>query len=296
MAMVVQVLFRLLALLPRTTLQSLGGFIGWVSYQTGRRSALVTRENLQLCCPGADQEARVRASLAETGKTAMEMPAIWLGNPQKLDRWIAQVHDEALFTRALKSEKGLLLLLPHLGNWELFNIFYRRYGKMTAMYQPPRRDTMRSVMAEVRTRHGNRMVPANRQGLTALYKTLQDGGSVVVLPDQVPASGVYTPFFDQMALTDSLSSRLLRKTGAQALGVAVIRRPDGRFDIHFIEPAAQIYESAPEALLAINRLVEAAVGLAPDQYQWEYKRFKRRPAGERKLYRFGKPDALHLDG
>ena len=44
-------------------------------------------------------------------------------------------------------------------------------------------------------------------------------------------------------------------------------------------------ESDPErAAAALNRGVEQCVRQLPHQYQWSYKRFRKRPAGEREIY------------
>jgi KDO2-lipid IV(A) lauroyltransferase len=43
-------------------------------------------------------------------------------------------------------------------------------------------------------------------------------------------------------------------------------------------------EDIQTSLAALNRGVEAIVALAPEQYQWEYKRFRDRPAGESPAY------------
>ena len=287
MSYLARLLLGAAALLPRSVSQRLGRILGMVNFRLNTRAAQVTRTNLDLCLPELQSEALVRQSLIETGMTIFETPAVWLGNLTRVDGWIAEVHNEPLLRRALADRAGLLLLLPHLGNWELFNVFFRRYGEMTALYHPPRQPYLQAVMQKIRTRHGNHMAPTDRSGLMALFRALNAGGTVVVLPDQVPAQGVFSDFFGQAGLTDTLSSRLVGKTGARVLGVAVIRRLDGRFDVHVREPDKNIQNDDDEtSARAINQLVESLVHLAPHQYQWEYKRFKVRPAGSRKLYRY----------
>jgi KDO2-lipid IV(A) lauroyltransferase len=268
----------------------MGKLVGCISFYLNTRAAKVSRANLELCLPS--QAHLVKPSLVETGKTMMETPAVWLATTERIDAWIETVHNEAILQSALNEKQGLLLLLPHVGNWELFNVFFRRYGKFTALYQPPRQKGLQPLMAEIRDRHGNETVPTTRTGIARLYRALGEGGNVVILPDQVPASGRFATFFGQQALTDPLSSRLLQKTGAKALGVCVIRQPNGRFAVHVIEPPKTIYEPA-SSLAAVNELVEHCVLLAPTQYQWEYKRFRERPAGEDKIYRFKKPPGVH---
>ena len=291
MTLVIRLLLKGLSLLPRRFLQATGSLIGSLNYVLNTRAAKVTAVNLELC--GQDPGLR-HESLRETGKTMMETPAVWLAPSARIDEWIANVKGGDYLRAAIEAGDGVLILLPHIGNWELFNVFYRRFGEMTALYQPPRNASLESLMKEVRGRHGNEMVSTDRRGLTRLYRALGEGRTVVVLPDQVPATGKYVPFFGVEALTDELSPRLLRKSGARALLLSIIRRADGRFKIQ-IEPADDVIYQTDVKLAArgVNALVERSVGLAPAQYQWEYKRFRERPAGEVKVYRFNKPVERH---
>ena len=298
-ASLVQILLYLLSLLPRKFSQRLGTLAGMLNAKLNSRSARVTRANVDLCLTpqagnSADNDKFSTQSLIETGKTLMETPAVWLGDIERIDGWIQVVHNESMLQEHLNDSAGLLVLLPHMGNWELFNVFYRRYGQMTALYQPPRQDYMQKVMQKVRVRHGNHMVPTTRSGLKQLYKTLREGGTAVILPDQVPAKGQFVPFFEQPALTDVLASRLLKKTGAKVLGIAMVRSDEGLFDAHVLAPDSSIYEADEvTSIRAVNDLVQTCAEIAPKQYQWEYKRFRERPAGSKKIYRFNKPSGVH---
>ena len=298
-ASLVQILLYLLSLLPRKFSQRLGTLAGMLNAKLNSRSARVTRANVDLCLtPQAGNSAAndkfSTQSLIETGKTLMETPAVWLGDIERIDGWIQVVHNESMLQEHLNDSAGLLVLLPHMGNWELFNVFYRRYGQMTALYQPPRQDYMQKVMQKVRVRHGNHMVPTTRSGLKQLYKTLREGGTAVILPDKVPAKGQFVPFFEQPALTDVLASRLLKKTGAKVLGIAMVRSDEGLFDAHVLAPDSSIYEADEvTSIRAVNDLMQTCAEIAPKQYQWEYKRFRERPAGSKKIYRFNKPSGVH---
>lgn len=297
MSYLARLLLGLLAYLPLKVSQFLGALVGRISYRLQNQSARVTQTNLELCMPklhGESLDHMVRASLVETGKTFFETPAVWLGHLERVDRWIVNVHNEALLQEKTNARNGLLIVLPHLGNWELFNVFYRRFGELTALYHPPRQPYLKDIMQHVRTRHGNHMVPTDRSGLMALFRALNHGKTVVVLPDQVPAQGRFVEFLGEEALTDSLSTRLIQKTGASVLGIGMIRRPDGLFDVQVEAPSAEIYsEDADTSARAVNQLVETLLMRAPEQYQWEYKRFKVRPTGSARLYRYNKEPAVH---
>ena len=110
----------------------------------------------------------------------------------------------------------------------------------------------------------------------------------MILPDQEPLKkyGVTAPFFGVPALTMTLVSRILRRTGARALYVFAERRPAGRFRVRFLE-APDGLDDADETAAAerLNRGVEACVRLCPEQYLWSYKRFKTAPPGELTPYK-----------
>ena len=286
-----------MALSPRWLSQFFGRLVGRVNFQLETRAYQVTSANLQLCFPeltDVERDSLVKASLLSTGQTLMETPAVWLAGQGVLEKWIVRVCSENLLDEALSGGTGIIVLLPHIGNWELFNVYFASRGKMTALYQPPRQVYLRQTMEKIRSQFGNEIVATNTRGLTRLYRVLEEGGVVTLLPDQVPASGLYVPFFGHQALTDKLLSRLVLKTGAKVVIACVIRLEDGRFEVRFRSAEENIYSTDIElSMRAVNVAVENCVEETPTQYQWEYKRFRERPTGERRIYRFNKPESFH---
>ncbi len=296
-------LIRVVAMLPLAVSQRLGGLVGSLVALFDTRGAKVTRANLALCMPELEERERelmVRESLKQTGQTMMETPVAWLGRSGRILKWIRGVENEELLDKALAGDGGVVILLPHTGNWELINVFLADKNKVkaqTGLYAPPNQDYLKRLMSEVRARFGNELVPTTVKGIATLYRRLKAGGLIVVLPDQVPASGEFAPFFGEQALTDVLIPRLLRRApGTVVLTCTIMRLPAARgFRIIFDPADPGIYANDTKvALTALNRSVETAVQHAPPQYQWEYKRFKERPAGERRIYNFNnEPDTHH---
>jgi len=285
---------RLQALMPLAFSQWLGRGFGSLNYYLESRSTQVTKQNLQLCLPErtpGEIKTLAHKSMRHTGMTVFETPAVWLSDVSRTSAWIGRVENEALLDDAMASDQGTLVLLPHLGNWEMFNVYFASKGRMTALYHPPRQNWLKPLMAKVR---GDNLVPTNRHGLATLYRELKDGHVVTVLPDQVPATGEFAPFFGQLALTDRLVPRMLRKTGARAI-ICIVYRESGKFHLRFDEVERDIYDGDLSiALAALNLSVEKSIRRKLMQYQWEYKRFRERPAGEKKLYKFnGQPELFH---
>ena len=292
-SIVIELSLKLISLLPFRLAQRIGMVIGIFNWLLRTRAARVTQVNLALCVPELNEQARsqlARTSLMETGQTMMETALIWMGNIDKNLGRIRNVNGEDILENALEQKKGVVLILPHLGNWELFNLYYGARDTMTALYQPPREEALHKLIRKVRDRSGNTIVPTTRQGLKQLYRTLEGGGVVTILPDQVPANGVYATFFGVEALTDLLITRLVKRTGARVVCAYVKRLSGGNgFEVVFRPPHANI-DSADQrcSVHAVNASIEACVREIPEQYQWEYKRFRERPTGEPKLYQFNR--------
>jgi KDO2-lipid IV(A) lauroyltransferase len=288
---------RLVALLPLAVSQAIGRLIGICIYYLNTRAAKVTATNIRICLPGlsaAEQRKLARESLCQTGQMMMESPAAWLGSISRVSGWIREVCNQSLLDQAIALQRGVIVVLPHIGNWELINAYFAvRSGELgglrtAGLYAPPGKTWLRPIMAEIRERFGNEMMPTTAAGLARAFRLVGKGGLMVILPDQVPARGGFAPFFGVDCLTDRLIPRLLARTHARVVCCVIERLPCARgFRIIFSEPHSDLYSGNPEvSLKGLNESVEQCVRQVPPQYQWEYKRFKERPAGELRIYNY----------
>lgn len=271
---------RALAALPWSWLRALGRLLGHILWRFDTREKFTTQTNIALCFPelNAEQQAQlVRASLIDFGQTAFEMPKLWLAPLPHTLAAIKTVEGENILQQKLALGRGTIVLGPHHGNWEMAGLFLGKYYGITMMYLPAQSAAADELVRIGRGRTGATLVPADTGGVRTVLKVLRSGGAVGILPDQVPKqAGVeYAPFFGQPALTMTLVSNLLQKTGARAITVAALRLPEGGFKLVFREPDQAIYSpDLAQSLAGLNRSVEACVRNHPEQYQWEYKRFK----------------------
>lgn len=286
-----QIVMRLLAALPWSLLQRLGRGLGYCLWRFETREKAITDTNIALCLPELDAAQRaqlVRASLLDFGETALEMPKLWLAPAATVMAAVTEADGEDVLERARASGRGVLILGPHHGNWEVVGFYLgHRYG-ITSMYLPSQSEAVSALVHAGRSRSGSTLVPADTSGVRSTLKALKKGELVGVLPDQVPkqAGAEFAPFFGQPALTMTLASNLVQKTGALALIVVALRLPNGSFRMVYREPDPELYDADPlRSLAALNRSVEAVVRESPAQYQWEYKRFKARVEGAPDIYK-----------
>lgn len=287
-------LIRLISKLSLPAAQRLGRAIGSLAGRLPTRSRRVTEINLRLCFPELDQAQQrqmVRDSLRHTGQVAMEIPLIWEWPVPRCLDLVRDIEGEELLQEVRDSGKGLLLLAPHLGNWELAGLYFSTRFRMAALYSPPSLPGFEDYMTAQRGRQGTEYVPGDRRGLARLIGMLREGEVAGILPDQSPTAtgSAFAPFFGIETRTMTLVSKLLQKSGAVPLMTWCQRLPDGSgFRLVVRRCADGMADPDPViATTALNRSVEACVREAPEQYQWEYKRFRHRPPGEANPYRDG---------
>jgi len=284
-------LLRCLSLLSFRATERLGRVVGAAMFIGNGTLKRTTRTNLAACFPELPEDELdelVRGSLRHTGCFATELGIVWQRGDPRWRSLIVSVEGVDTIDDAQREGRGVLVLGPHFGNWEILSLFLgERYG-LTALYEPPRIGDLDSTIRNGRTRTGSNLVPTTAGGLRALYGALRQGGVVGLLPDQVPSktTGVYAPFFGRPALTMTLAHRLTVALMPRVVLGHARRLPEGTgFRLGFEQLTEfERLDDVDAAVAAMNSAIERLVRTDPAQYQWEYKRFKRARSPAEKLY------------
>jgi Kdo2-lipid IVA lauroyltransferase/acyltransferase len=276
----------LLTSLPWPWLRALADALAWVWRRLDARESKVARRNLQLSYPEllpSQRDELQRRILRTTARQAFETLRFWTRPPADNLARLRERHGEAIYDAALASGKGLIVVAPHFGNWELLNQWLSSRGPIAIVYNPPESKVGDAFLLRVRGADNIRQVRAEGPAVRQLWKTLKEGGAVGILPDQQPklGDGEFAPFFGVQALTMTLVSRLAERTGATVLFAWCERTSaDLEFALH-VEPAPDgIADSDPvAAATTLNAMIERIARRDPAQYQWTYKRYGARPPG-----------------
>lgn len=275
-------LLRLLGLFPLGFVRKLGGWTAWLLLRFKNDMVFITRRNIQLtnlCDDSESQRELTRRSVTSNMQTAFEMPVIWRRSNAWLNKKITEVKNPEILEEAVASNKGVIVLCPHVGNWEVFGRKLPEYAPTTNLYQPPKQEYLESLVRSGREKSGATLVPTSQRGIAALLKALKKGEITGILPDQQPkrGSGLYVPFCGVPAYTMTMIHSLVQKTQCKVvLGYAI--RCDEGFKIIFKSVSDDLYsDDQLESLVALSRAVEASLEEDPSQYQWSYKRYKYQP-------------------
>ncbi len=277
-------MLRVTALLPLRQAHALAVPLAALVWHFSADARRITLRNLTLCFPRMTEQEReelARNSILETAKFACELGRVWVRPVEEVLESVVEVTGQDVLEQALQRGKGVIVLAPHIGNWELCGLHLDRRAATTYLYRPPKLAGFESAMVSYRARAGARLAPTTRKGVAMLVKALERGEIVGILPDQEPAldSGVFAPFFGVPALTMTLVSRLAARTDAALVVMYAQRLPGGRGFALRIAPAGSdlAHPEAQIAAAALNAVVERCVREVPGQYQWEYRRFKHQP-------------------
>jgi len=277
-------LFKLLARLPLPLLHGIGIVLGWLIYWAPGRHSARLRNNLfdsGLCTPGRDCRRLLRRAIGEAGKAVIELFPVWLRPYDKVVKLVKGTSGWEHIDAARAAGKGIILIGPHIGCFEMINLYYASLHPFTAMYKPPRNPFLDTLMLAGRQRGQATLVPTDLSGVRAQLAALKRHEAIGILPDQVATGGdgVWAPFFGRPAYTPTLVASLQRKTGAAAFFIAAERLSWGRgYHLHVFPLDATLPEDKTAAAVRINQGVEAVVRHFPAQYLWSYNRHKR-PGG-----------------
>ncbi|MCH9742266.1 MAG: lipid A biosynthesis acyltransferase [Proteobacteria bacterium] len=279
-------LLRWLGRLPLPVNHTIGAFLGTIYWLLPSRDRRVVWTNLAIAFPQLSWWRRFclsRRFFVELGKTFTELGFIWLSEPDRLFAHIKEVCNQSLMSEALQHEKGVLLLTPHFGAWELAGLYWSAEQTITSLYQPPDYPELESFIRTARERMGANLVPTDLTGVRSVMQALKLNQLAGILPDQDPGEngGAFAPFFNKPAYTMVLVGRLAQKSQAKVLFTVCERLPWGQgYRIHLL-PANEMISDRDTltSLSAMNQDLEACVAVNPAQYIWNYKRWKTQPDG-----------------
>jgi KDO2-lipid IV(A) lauroyltransferase len=189
----------------------------------------------------------------------------------------------------VESGEGHFLITGHIGAWEILPHLVPRFGGQISSLARATfsneldvwinaRRSLSGGDVIVRPRFEEAPAKTARQLLGALKK----GRAIGVLSDQdtdVPSG--FAPFFGRMAKTPSIAADLWLRKGHPAVVAALFRQGSGRYRLEArsveVERTGDDKADRLAYLTEMNRLLEAFIRQAPEQWVWLHRRFKTAP-------------------
>ncbi len=196
-----------------------------------------------------------------------------------------EIVDYQHFERAVASERPVVLLTGHFGNWELTSITAALIGHPIVALARAQNTLPKlyHLLVSYRESKGCRVVHKGG-AMRQLVRALGQRELVGIVGDQASRHGVFVDFFGRPALFAKGPFELARANGAWVV-MAFMHRVRGPFHRLVVEPPLDLAQMSgtPEEIVrtGIERFAGALQRHAeqdPEQWLWVHKRWKRTPA------------------
>ncbi|SSC09577.1 lysophospholipid acyltransferase family protein [thiotrophic endosymbiont of Bathymodiolus puteoserpentis (Logatchev)] len=273
----VKFFLKLFSMMPLKLNHLIGTLIGRLLYLTNSQSKHVVRKNIEICFPNlskAQQQDLVKESLIESGKGLSESGFVWFNSFEYNAKHIVKTKG----AQHLKGNENTILLVPHFGCWEIAARVVSLHRPTTFMYKELNDKKQNALLLSLRQQQDLHMVAANKKGVLKLQRALKDKQLIAILPDQYPGEkgSVVSSFFKQDTRTMTLLVKLARNNNAKVLMTWADRLDNGKGYELNVKPVNILSSTGmvDDDVALMNQAIEQLVKTKPEQYLWNYKRFK----------------------
>ena len=150
---------------------------------------------------------------------------------RSIDHLVGRLEGRDRFFSALETGRGVLLITPHLGNWEFGAPLLARHGiKLMAVTLEEPSPRLTELRRDSRRRWGIETIVIQRDPFAFLevLRQLESGASVAILVDRPPAAtAVPVTLFGQNLEASLAPAEIARASGCVLLPVYVVHREQG---------------------------------------------------------------------
>jgi Kdo2-lipid IVA lauroyltransferase/acyltransferase len=262
------------ALLPGPLVFRFGEALGSLAWHFLPQRRKIVLRNLRIAFAGEKSLPEIHCMARETfrrsGANLVSVAHTAGLAPEKLGK-VIHIENRELLEQALASGKGVVILLAHMGNWELLSRLVHLFppgSKAGAFYRPLNNPLLDARVLARRQADGTRMF-SKRDPFHQVTGFLREGGIVGVLADQrVGIQGEVVPFFGRLTRTSPLPSLLARRSKSEVLALSLVTERPGKWKAMFL-PVEKPH-TTPHCMAAL----EAAMKAGPTDVFWLQERWK----------------------
>lgn len=286
-------MFALLRALPYSWSCALVRSFAWILYKLDSKHRRLSHENLRQALGSQVPQAQIDRiachSFQHFAITLLEM--IVASRKLREQNWRECVDWSSSTTLRSSAEegRGLILLAPHLGNWEIFGRCLGFDGIVFhVLIRPLENPYLAEYLRKEREGLGSKLYP-RRGGFRELMAALESRSFIALFPDQNQRKrGIFVDWFGRKAATDRSPAFLALQYQAPVVVGTLLRV--GKFSNFRFELKVSRVTFPPKTgdreadLLAytesIHRVMEELIRQRPEQYFWVHNRYRTRPPEE----------------
>lgn len=255
--------------------------IAWYVLPQPRRTCL---RNLRLSFPEWD-EAKVVTVARQVYRNLGRSVGETLGLSKLKRAWVEKnvkfTGEDAAVWKAVEEKRGVVALVSHFSNWELFGTVAALRGWPLAVVAFPQSNRkVDELVLKNRESSGMKIIYTGHRGTVELLNHLKDGKVGAILADQnAGKDGLRLPFFGRDCSVAKAPAVMARKTGAALIPMFFLREKDNTFTfITLPEIPVVKTDDVVKDVETITRdclkVQEDFIRAHPEQYFWLHRRWK----------------------
>lgn len=242
-----RVLESLLRLLPMEIVCVIGAGLGQLGYWLMRKRRRIVIRNLRIINGDQMNHEDIRSLAQKTFRTSglnfiASVRASTLSNDELIERVEVKGIDNLL--KAYEDGHGCILILAHMGNWELLtqlSVLAPEIKSLASIYRPLDNPLLDNLVKRRRQRSGTQLF-SRRDSFAKPISLLKSGGTLGAIADQhAGVHGLAVPLFGKITSMTSLPALLHRKTKAPIVPISMSTVGLGKWKVIF-HPLIEIAE------------------------------------------------------
>jgi KDO2-lipid IV(A) lauroyltransferase len=290
---IVRMVVALLQALPFGWCDTIADCLAWLLYKVNKRHREVARDNLRQAFGEQLSAARLDWTIKQVYRHFARMLLEILHAPRRLRTHNWRRHIELVgghdIVDCLLSDRPLLIVTGHFGNWEIAGyalglLGFRTYAIARTLDNP----YVDKFLRQFREKTGQRLL-AKKGDFDQMQEILEAGGVIATLADQDAGQrGLFVDFFGRPASTHKAIALMALE---YQVPMVVVTVPNLGAPLEYsirlqelIKP--EEHANLPNAVKTITerftKALERGIRQAPEQYFWLHRRWKHQPAAKRR--------------
>ncbi|MBI3854794.1 MAG: lysophospholipid acyltransferase family protein [Planctomycetes bacterium] len=280
--LVLRVMVMVIDMFPYRLAPSISRVLAWIIRTIDRKHVRIAAKNLEKSsgvCPADRIPAFIERVYEHVGLGFIEMLMLpRLMKRRAISEYVKLVRYD-VFDRCAEAGRGVIVVIGHLGNWEIGGLATTMAGyPIQSLARPIDNPWIDRYLKRFRTQTGQKIIPRDR-ALGEMIRVLQRGGMLVVQVDQdARQAGVYVNFFGRPASTHRAPATLSLKYNSPIVLVNTFREGRLNYAVCSDPIYPEAYRGEPDPVKALTQAysdrLEECIRQHPDQWFWMHDRWK----------------------